>query len=64
MIESEADAFKWFFDDRMLQMIATNTNQYGRFLKTSKSKNANDWKPIDEELKGVIGILFMLGVYR
>jgi hypothetical protein len=65
MIESEADAFKCFFDDRMLQMIVTNTNQFNRFQKTSKGKNADDWKPIDvEELKGVIGILFMLGVYR
>ena len=65
LIEDEVDAFLCFFDETMLQSIVRYTNNYARSYMIKKGKKADDWSPIDEiELKGIIGVLFLLGVYR
>ena len=64
-ISTEVDAFHCFFDVAMLDAIVENTNKYARYYLRAKGKDAEEWQPLDiEELKGVLGVLHLLGVYR
>lgn len=64
-VGSELEAFSCFIDNEILQTIIENTNKYGREYMSSKKGDSNLWTPVDEiEMKAVIGVLYLLGVYR
>ena len=54
------EAFLCFFDEDMLRMIIEHTNKYGE-----NYKEKDDWLPVDlDQIKGIIEIFFVMGVYR
>ena len=54
------EAFLCFFDEDMLRMIIKHTNKYGENYKGN-----DNWSPVDlDEIKGIIGLLFVMEVYR
>ncbi|XP_018600224.2 piggyBac transposable element-derived protein 4-like [Scleropages formosus] len=65
LVESEMDAFLCFIDHEILSTVIENTNKYGRKYMVSKGRDPSAWIPVDEvEMKAVIGVLYLLGVYR
>ena len=54
------EAFLCFFDEDMLRMIIEHINKYGE-----NYKGKDNWSPVDsDEIKGIIGLFFVMGVYR
>lgn len=65
LILTESDALSCFLDDDILHKVIQNTNQYARMYMVSKGRDPSTWKRVDEtEMKAVIGVLYLLGVYR
>ena len=65
LVQTETDTFRCFIDDDILRMVIENTNRYGQMYMASKGRDPSEWKPIDNiEMNAVIGILYLLGVYR
>ena len=54
------ETFLYFFDEDMLRMIIKHTNKIGK-----NYKGKDNWSPVDlDEIKGIIGIFFVIEVYR
>ncbi|MBN3292163.1 PGBD4 protein, partial [Polypterus senegalus] len=64
-VESAMEALLCFIDNDMLRMMIENTNKYAQYYLQSKGKDSNSWTPIDDtEMMAVIGVLYLLAVYR
>ena len=60
LIGEEVESFLWFFKEDMPRMIIEHTNKYGK-----NYKEKDNWSPVDlDEIKGIIGLFFVMGVYK
>ena len=64
-IKNEADAFTCFIDEDMLKQVVKHTNNQARQDLRAKGKNPDKWAPVDLcEIRGIAGLLYLIGVYR
>ena len=54
------EAFLCFFEEDMLRMIIEPTNKYGENYKGKDNCSPDDL----DEIKSIIGLFFVMGVYR
>ena len=64
-IKNEVEAFTCFLDEDMLKQIVKHTNNRARRDLRAKGKNLDKRAPVDLcEIKGIISLLYIIGVYR
>ena len=64
-IQNEKEAFACFIDEDMLKQTVKHTNNRARRDLRAKNRSPDEWVPVDLcEIKGVVGLLYLIGVYR
>ena len=63
-IHNEVEAFACFIDEYMLKQVVKHTNTRARRDMRAKSKNPDEWVPVDlYKMKVIVGVLYLIGVY-
>lgn len=63
-LKDPAQIWGYFFDDKMIDIIVTNTNKYIETLKMNYSRNQDANSTTATEIRALIGLIYLSGVYH